>query len=99
MGGVMSDLMATAIEAKVNQLFELKKEYIMEKLFDGCDNTDSYERVYAKGIYNAMIISVDLSVELVIDTLMSLGIIGAADEKKIRKEIISVVQTGERISD
>lgn len=98
MGGVMSNLMATAIEAKVNQLFELRKEHILEKLFDGCDNTDSYEQVYAKGIYNAMIISVDLSVELVIDTLMSLGIVGAADEKKIRKEILSAVQTEQRIS-
>lgn len=95
MGGVMSDLMAMAIEAKVKQLFELRKEHIVEKLFDGCDNMDSYEQVYAKGIYNAMIISVDLSVELVIDTLMSLGIVDAADEKKIRKEIISAVQTGE----
>lgn len=98
MGGVMSDLMATAIEVKVNQLFKLRKEHILEKLFDGCDNTDSYEQVYAKGIYNAMIISVDLSVELVIDTLMSLGIVGAADEKKIRKEILSAVQTEQRIS-
>ena len=99
MGGVMSDLMAMAIEAKVNQLFESRKEHILEKLFDGCDNTDSYEQVYAKGIYNAMIISVDLSVELVIDTLMSLGIVGAADEKKIRKEIFSAVKTEERISE
>lgn len=95
MGGVMSELMATAIEAKVNQLFELKKEHIIEKLFEGCDNTDSYEQVYSKGICNAMIISVDLSVELVIDTLMSLGIVAAADEKKIRKGILSVVQTQE----
>ena len=79
MGGVMSNLMATAIETKVNRLFESRKEHIMEKLFDGCSNTDSYEQVYAKGICNAMIISVDLSVELVIDTLMSLGIVGAAD--------------------
>lgn len=97
MGGVMSDLMATAIEAKINQLFELRKEHITEKLFEGCDNTDSYEQVYAKGIYNAMKISVDLSVELVIDTLMCLGIVGAADERKLRKAILSAVQTEERI--
>ena len=99
MGGVMSDLMAAAIEAKINQLFESRKEHIIKKLFDGCDNMDSYEQVYANGIYNAMIISVDLSVELVIDTLMSLGIVGAADEKKIRKELFSAVQTEERISE
>ena len=97
MGGVMSDLMATAIETKINQLFELRKEHIIKKIFDGCDNMDSYEQVYAKGIYNSMIISVDLSVELVIDTLMSLGIVGAADEKKIRKEIFSAVRTEEQI--
>lgn len=99
MGGVMSDLMAAAIEAKVNQLFELRKEHIIEKLFEGCDNADSYEQVYAKGIYNAMIISVDLSVELVIDALMSLGVVGAADERKLRKVILSAVQTEEQISD
>lgn len=97
MGGVMSDLMATVIETKVNQLFKLRKEHIIEKLFEGCDNTDSYERVYSKGIYNAMIISVDLSVEVIIDALMSLGIVGAADERKLRKEILSAVQTEEQI--
>lgn len=97
MGGVMSNLMATVIETKVNQLFKLRKEHIIEKLFEGCDNTDSYERVYSKGIYNAMIISVDLSVEVIVDALMSLGIVGAADERKLRKEILSAVQTEEQI--
>ncbi len=30
MGGVMSDLMATAIEAKVNQLFELRRRFYLK---------------------------------------------------------------------
>lgn len=99
MGKAMSKLMALAIENNVNKLFELEKERIIEKLFDGSNETDNYERIYARVIYNAMIISVDMSVELVIDTLLRLGVVGPENEKEIRKSIMSIVQAEKPESD
>lgn len=88
----MDDLRATALKNSIDkQLFE-KKDALLEELFAGCKDTDSYEKVYSNMVINAVRISTRLSVGLIMDMLIEFGLIKPADEAKIRRDILKLVE-------
>ncbi len=73
------------------------KEEMSDKLFVGCTNDDSYEQVYSKMIMNAIDISVQASVQIVISSLCDCGIINEEylNSKKF-KPYIHIVKDDEK---
>ena len=88
----MDDLRATALKNSIDkQLFE-KQDALLEELFAGCKDTDSYEEIYSKMVVNAVRISTRLSVGLIMDMLIELELIKPADECDCRKSMWKIVK-------
>lgn len=94
----MNDLTATALHSMIHKQFELWNEQgdIVEKirsgLLEGCTKEDSAEEVYARMIFNAMEIAAGISAKVILEMLLTSGVIEPSDEEQIRKSVLSVVK-------
>lgn len=88
----MNRLAELVIEDKVKAQFVHNRDIIEEALLRDCEKTDSYDRIYTKMLVNSMEISADISTKIILEILISLGVIGENDEKQIRKKIMSVIK-------
>ncbi len=88
----MDDLRATALQETINRCFMKKADAIEKEMIEGCKDTDSLEKICTRMVINAIRISTSLSVGLVVDTLMELGIADPADEDKSRRGILKVIK-------
>lgn len=103
-GGAMDDLMAEALHSMIHKQFEswdsqdAKKE-IENAILHGCGKQDSMEEVFVKMLFNAMKISAEISAKVILEMLLTGGVIKPADEKQLRKDILSVVKKQVPVSD
>lgn len=88
----MDDLRAKALENAINQQFAEKKDVYLDEILMGCEDTDSFEKIYSKMIFNAVQMSVRLSVGIVIDMMTEFGLMKPADESVCRKSIWEIVK-------
>ncbi len=88
----MDDLRAKALENAINRQFVEKKDKFLEEIMEGCEYTDSVEKIYSKMIFNAVRISTRLSVGIVIDMMTELELMKPADESYCRKSIWGIVK-------
>ena len=75
----MDDLRAKALENTANRQFADNAVAIQEEILEGCKDTDSYEVIYSKMIFNAIRISTILStiapMDSIVEILIALKII------------------------
>ncbi|NBK92199.1 hypothetical protein D5278_09490 [bacterium 1XD21-13] len=88
----MDDLRAKALKNAIDEQFAEKKDVFLEEIMEGCEYTDSAEKIYSKMIFNAVRISTRLSVGIVIDMMTEFGLMEAADEDYCRKSIWGIVK-------
>lgn len=88
----MDDLRAKALKNAIDEQFAEKKDVFLEEIMEGCEYTDSAEKIYSKMIFNAVRISTRLSVGIVIDMMTEFGLMEAADEDCCRKSIWGIVK-------
>lgn len=88
----MDDLRAKALKNAIDEQFAGKKDAFLEEIMEGCEYTDSAEKIYSKMIFNAVRISTRLSVGIVIDMMTELELMKPADESVCRKSIWEIVK-------
>ena len=88
----MDNLRAKALENAINQQFAEKKDAYLYEILEGCECADSFEKIYSKMVFNAVRMSVRLSVGIVIDMMTEFGLMEAADEDCCRKSIWGIVK-------
>ena len=88
----MDDLRAKALKNAIDEQFAEKKDVFLEEIMEGCEYTDSAEKIYSKMIFNAVRISTRLSVGIVIDMMTELELMKPADERYCRKSIWGIVK-------
>ncbi len=101
----MDDLTATALHSMIHKQFEswrASNDYIGEferGLFQGVTHEDSKDKVYTKMILNSMNIAADISAKIILEILITAGVIKPADERQLRRDILSVVKGQSSVSD
>lgn len=93
----MDKLMETALHSMIHKQFELWNERgvvnkFEEELLKGCTDEDTSEKVYARMIINSMEIAAQISAKIILEMLIASEVFQPADEKQIRKGILSVVK-------
>ena len=88
----MDALRATVLEKEIDKQLKEKEKELIEEILRECEDTDSADILYVKMIRNAIGISIKVSVGIILDMLIELGIAGPHDEKQLRKNILSVVK-------
>ena len=94
----MDNLMEKALHSMIYEQFEswnsqedVMKE-IEEGMLHGCERKDSMEVIFVKMLFNAMKISAEISAKIILEILLTAGVIKPADERQLRKDILSVVK-------
>lgn len=94
----MDNLTATALHSMIYEQFEswdsqedARKE-IEDGILRGCERKDSTEEIFVKMLFNAMKISAEISAKIVLEILLTAGVVKPADERQLRKDILSVVK-------
>ena len=101
----MDDLTATALHSIIHKQFEVWNEQdavvdeIERNLFQGCEKEDRAEKVYARMIINSMEIAAEISAKVILEMLLTGGVIKPANERQLRKDILSVVKESVPASD
>ena len=85
----MNDLMRMAIENEVRRQMDMQKEELHEALFRGCNNDDTFEKVFSKMVINAVYCSVTLAAEMAIGILLEGGAVPRSEEE-LRRRLFSV---------
>lgn len=93
----MDDLMESSLRSMIHGQFQSWEQgntvdEIKGALFNGCTEEDSEKKVYAKMILNAMEISTFISAKVILEILLTGGVIEPADESKLRKNILHIVK-------
>lgn len=101
----MDNLMAAALHSVIYEQFEswnsqddVRKE-IENGILYGCEKKDSMEEIFVKMLFNAMKISAEISAKVILEMLLTEGVIKPADERQLRKDIISIVKEQVSVSD
>lgn len=88
----MDDLRAAALKSAIDKQLMEKTDVFLEEIMEGCEDTDSYEKIYSKMVFNAVRISSRLSVGIVIDMMTEFGLMKPADESDCRKSMWKIVK-------
>ena len=88
----MTELMAQAISALVEEQFARNQDTILDNIFSGTDETMTQEQIYAKMIANSTKLSVVMSVQIMSELLINSKVISPAGEAQLRKTLLSVVK-------
>lgn len=97
-GVIMDDLMERALSSTIHKQFESWRgqgdavNEIEKALFQDCTHDDNKEMVYAKMIINSMEVAAFISTKIIMEMLITGGVIRPADKKKLMKECMSVVK-------
>lgn len=95
---MMDDLMAAALHSMIHKCFETwndqddAREEIENAILYGCEKKDSMEKIFVKMLFNAMEVSAEISAKVILEILLAAGVIEPADERQLRKDILSVVK-------
>ena len=94
----MDNLMEKALHSMIYKQFDswylqndCRKE-IEDAILYGCEKKDDTERIFVKMLFNAMKISAEISAKIVLEMLLTGGVVKPADERQLRKDILSVVK-------
>ena len=68
------------------------RKEIEDGILHGCEKKDSTEEIFVGMLFNAMKISAEISAKVILEILLTGGVIRPADEKLLRKDILSVVK-------
>lgn len=88
----MKNATEQALSYMVAEQFERNADILQEAVMRGCEDKDSYHNIYVKMLLNSMKISAEISVRIMVEILISLGMIGEKDEREIMKKMLSVVK-------
>lgn len=88
----MDRLRAIALEKAINDQIIEQAEVFQKEILSGCEEDDTYEKIYAKMILNAVKMSIRLSVGIILDVLVDYGIAEPVDEDEARRSIISLIK-------
>lgn len=94
----MDNLMATSLQSMIHEQFVKWNEQddIMEEitreLTRGCTNEDTREEVFSKMIINSMEIAAGISAKVILEILLTAGVMEPADEDQLRKNVMSIVK-------
>lgn len=94
----MDDLMAAALHSMIYKQFESwdsqddSRKEIEDGILHGCEKKDGMEEIFVRMLFNAMKISAEISAKVILEMLLTGGVIKPADEKLLRKDILSVVK-------
>ena len=101
----MDALMTAALHSMICKQFEfwasqdaVRKE-IENGILYGCEKKDSMEDIFVKMLFNAMKISAEISAKVILEILLTAEVIEPADERRLRKDIISIVKEQVSASD
>ena len=88
----MTDIMSQALTSVVEKQFTNNQDTIYNQLFSGIDDSSSLEQVCSAMVINSMRLSVDMSVKIISELLLTAGIVDSADEESLRHSILSLVK-------
>ncbi len=94
----MDNLTATALNSMIHKQFESWKgqEDVMEELkselLKGCTDKDSTEEIFAMMIINSMEIAAGISAKVILEILLTAGVVKPVEEEKLRRNFLSVVK-------
>ena len=94
----MDDLTATALNAMIHKQFETWKnndafmDEIVETMCRGCKEEDSRDEVFIRMIYNSMEVAACVSAQIIMEILVTAGVVKPADEEQLRRNVLSVVK-------
>lgn len=100
----MDNLMEKALHSMIYKQFESwnaqddAMSEIENGILHGCDRADSMERLCVKTLFIAMKISAEISAKVILEMLLTGGVIKPADEHQLRKDILSVVKKQNLVS-
>lgn len=78
---------------------DTKEEIIEKGIFHGLEEGDGMEERYAKMLVNAMKISAEISAKVILEILLSAGVVEPTDERQLRKNFISIVKEQDLVCD
>lgn len=94
----MDNLTATALSSMIHEQFEswkaqddVRKE-IEDAILLGCEKKDSTEEIFVKMLFNSMEIAAGISAKVILEILITAGVIEPVEETKLRKDILSVIK-------
>lgn len=94
----MDNLTATALSSIIHKQFESwnVQEDVMKELKDGllqgCTDKDSTEEIFAMMIINSMEIAAGVSAKIILEILLTAGVIEPVEEEKLRRNVLSVIK-------
>lgn len=101
----MTDLMVKLLHAKIYEQFDFLHLHddvmkdIKNGILYGCEDKDSMEEIFSKMIINSMTISAEISAQIILEMLLSGGVIKPIDERLAREKLFSVVKEQDSVSD
>ena len=94
----MDNLMATSLQSMIHEQFvrwneqEDIVEEITSALTRNCTNEDTREEVFSRMIFNSMEIAAGISAKVILEILLTAGVIKPVDEDQLRKNVLSIVK-------
>lgn len=94
----MDNLTAAALSSLIHGQFvswnanEEVMNQLKEGLLEGCTDADTTEKVFAKMIINSMEIAANISAKIILEILITAGVMEPVEEEKLRKNILSVIK-------
>ena len=90
----MNNATEQAINRLVAEQFEMNADILQEAVTRGCEDKNSYHVIYVKMLFNSMRISAEISARIIVEILITLGMVDEKDEREIAKKMLSVVKGG-----
>ena len=87
-----SELIRSVIGQEIDRWFSEQGDWLRENLLSGCDETDSFEKIYSRMVLNSIITSVKMAVDIAISFLIKAGISEPKNEEELRRLLMSVVK-------
>ena len=94
----MDNLTATALSSMIHEQFvkwneqEEVMNLLKDGLFEGCTGEDAAEKIYAKMIINSMELAANVSAKIILEILITAGVMEPVEEEKLRKNVLSVIK-------
>lgn len=94
----MDNLTATALSSMIHEQFVKWNEQediinqLKEVILRECTNEDTTEEVFSKMIINSMELAANISAKIILEILITAGVMEPVEEEKLRKDILSVIK-------
>lgn len=87
-----SELIRTVIGQEIDRWFSEQGDWLNENILSGCDETDSYEKIYSRMVLNSIATSVKIAADIAITFLIKAGVSEPKSEEELRRLLMSVVK-------